>query len=99
MPKINLGGTEYDVPKLNIGQLEQMTEAFNLPAAKRPFAVLRIALKRAIPAIEDVNALEVTNGEIADAVTQIFEASGFKKAEDPNGAAPGQPGTDDQAAS
>jgi hypothetical protein len=99
MPTIKFGDTEYSVPKLNIGQLEEVTAAFDLPAMRRPFAILRIALKRADPKVADPNAIEATNDEIADAVMQILQSSGFGKATDPNGAAPGQPGTADQVAS
>lgn len=93
MPKITLADVEYDVPKLNIGQLEEVSGAFELPAMKRTFAILRIALKRATPKIEDVNGIEATNDEIASAMSEILKASGFAKAADPNAAAPEQPGT------
>lgn len=95
--KVKLGGSDYDVPKMNIGQLEDVTVAFDLPPARRAFAILKIALKRAIPKIDDLGALEADNDEIASAVTDILANSGFKKAEDPNPQAPaaGQ----DQAAS
>ena len=93
MSKIKLGETEYDVPKMNIGQLEEVTVALDLPAIKRPFAILRIAFARSTPKV-DVNSVEATNAQIAAAITEILSAAGFAKAVDPNAAAPGQPGTE-----
>jgi hypothetical protein len=78
--KVTLGGVDYDVPKMNIGQLEEVTVAFDLPPARRPFAILKIAMKRAQPAIPDFGAIEASNDEIAMAVRAILFNSGFEGA-------------------
>src|SRR5262245_29322045 len=89
--KVMLGGAEYEVPKMNIGQLEEVTIAFDLPPARRPFAILKIAMKRAQPKLADINDLEPGNDEITVAIRDILANSGFKKEEkNPNHQAPDQ---------
>ena len=88
---VTLGGADYAVPKMNVGQLEELAQAFELPGARRPFAILRIALKRAEPKIADIGVIEAGNDEIAAAVEAVLANSGFKKPEekkDPNAKAP-----------
>ena len=86
---VTLGEVAYDVPKMNVGQLEEVTVAFDLPPARRPFAILRIAMKRATPKIEDFGTIEAGNDEIAAAVTAILSNSGFvKETKVPNPPAP-----------
>jgi hypothetical protein len=89
--KITLGGQEFDVPKMNIGQLEEVTVAFDLPAARRPFSILKIAMKRSVPAIPDIGAIEASNEEIADTVRAVLANSGFTAAKVDNGPNPPAP--------
>lgn len=84
---VTLAGDDYQVPKMNLGQLEEVTVAFDLPAARRPFAILKIAMLRAEPKITDIGGIEAGNDEIATAVRTILANSGFKAA-DPNPASP-----------
>lgn len=95
---ITLGETKYEVPKMNIGQLEEVTEAFELPPIKRPFAILKIAMRRAEPKVDNFADLEAGNDEISVAIPAILKNSGFAQAASPNVAAPEAPGTE-QAAS
>lgn len=76
--KVTLGGQEYDVPKMNVGQLEEVTVAFDHPAARRPFAILKIAMRRSVPASPNINDIEADNEEIAFAVRAVLKNSGFK---------------------
>ena len=78
--KCTLDGVEYTVPALNIGQLEQVTEAFDGPRTKIPFAVLRIAMHRASPKIDLANA-SPSMDELATAVQAILETAGLQKGE------------------
>lgn len=88
--KVTLGGTDYSVPKLNIGQLEEVTAAFDMLPVRRPFAILRIAMRRATPVIENWDEVEPGNDEVAAAVSAILANSGFQKA-DPSGPNPEAP--------
>src|SRR5690242_1433283 len=94
--KVMLAGVEYDVPMLNIGQLERVTEALaGGTPSKGAFQVLRVAMERAMPKISGggVNALEVKRDEIAAAVRAVLKDAGFVQPEAapggvPNGEAP-----------
>ncbi len=85
--RIELGGQTYDVPQLNIGQLERVTDMLTgagSATAKAGFGVLRIAMERATPKVE-LDELAGTTEEIAAAVTAILDLSGLKKKETPAG--------------
>lgn len=76
---IILDGVTYMVPPLNIGQLEDVSEAFEGPrTTKIPFAILRIALSRATPKA-DLDAICPTMDEIAEAVRMILLGAGLQK--------------------
>lgn len=91
--KIKLGGQEYDVPMLNIGQIEEMSEIENLAPLKRTLGTIRIALKRATPKVDEFTEIETTAEEIGIAFGRIMIAAGLAKepgeAEGPNGSPPG----------
>ena len=78
--KITLDGVEYTVPALNIGQLEEVSEAFDGPRTKIPFSVVRIALARATPKA-DFDAMSPTMDEIGSAVQAILETAGLQKSD------------------
>lgn len=83
MPKtvtVTLAGTEYLVPKMNVGQLEEMTDSRG-----RSFDILRIALRRAEPKVADVNAIEADPAEISAAVKAILECAGLRERPEKNG--------------
>jgi hypothetical protein len=95
MPKtitVPLGGTDYTIPMLNLGQLEDAAVVLSGEPARASFGVLRIALSRATPKVEDVAALEIDADELKSAVEQILTLSGLstkKKVPDiPNSEAP-----------
>ncbi len=85
--KVVLGGDEYEVHKLNVGELEEVVDILeNTAKARVPFAILRIALKRATPAVPDAGAIEAEPAEVRDAVVAILALSGMT----PTIAAPGE---------
>jgi hypothetical protein len=84
MPKtveVELGETKYQVPRLNIDQLERVTDLFQSGQAKTGFGVLRIACERAEPKIAKFEDLDPTTDQIAAAVGAVLVLSGMKKAE------------------
>lgn len=82
--KVSLGGTDYDIPMMDIDQLERVTDAIS--AGAKGFAILRIGLEQADPPIPDPNKVRAKADEVRDAVRKILEISGFRS-EDP---APGE---------
>jgi hypothetical protein len=76
---VTLDGADYNVPKLNLGQLERASEALvQQPKERLPFEVLRIAFERVVP-VTIVSDLEPDAGELQTAVTQILALSGLRK--------------------
>lgn len=92
---VHLGDHHYTIPALNIGQLEQVTDALLGPPTKAAFAILKVALQRASPT-PDLATLAPQRDQVALAVREILALSGFEPERkgdlDPNGAAPGAPG-------
>ncbi len=87
--KVTLGGADYSVPKMNIGQIEDFT-AISRGDPKWASKSLQILLSRADPKVADVREMEATPEEVRTAIDEILIASGWKKAEEqsPNPAAP-----------
>lgn len=85
---VTLGDVSYDVPKMNIGQIEELS-LLDLPPARWTYAVLRIVMKRAVPQVPDLNEIEATPQQIRDAVEAVLQASGYKISS-PNQVAPDQ---------
>jgi len=74
---ITLSGNDYVVPKFNLSQLETVvSEIFQMPQAKVPFAVVRLALTRADPQV-DAEALEPDADEVVVAAKSILVAAGL----------------------
>ena len=92
--KIMLGGTEYEVPRLNIGQIEEMSELDTAAPFKRTLGTIRIALQRATPPIGPFQEIETTAEEIGTAYAKLMIAAGLAKeagkedGEGPNAQAP-----------
>jgi hypothetical protein len=85
---VTLGGTEYQVPQMNIGQLERVTDLFAAGGTRIGFGVLRIAMERATPPVPDASAIEATTEEISAAVKDILTMSGLQPKEPAPGEAP-----------
>ena len=91
--KVMLGGTEYAVSRLNIGQIERVADVLDAVdegaggGRRKTMAILAIALERCDPAVPDYREVTATREEIPAAVDAILLASGFRAA-DPNAAAP-----------
>lgn len=77
---VMLGETEYKLHPLTVGEIEQIADIMggDLSRARVPFAILRIAMARAEPPCEDVNALVATPKQIGDAVAAVMSASGLE---------------------
>ncbi len=77
---ITLDGQEYTMRPFNMGELEEVAE-LDLPRAKMPFALLRLAMKRADPPCPSVDAIEMTPDEFNEAVGKVMVAAGMRKVE------------------
>lgn len=80
--KVTLAGIEYTVHAFNIGELEEIAELVggNATPGRVSFQVLKIALRRAEPKIEDPNAIEAEPEEIKAAFDGVLELAGLKQA-------------------
>ena len=76
--KIGLGGTEYTVPALNLGQLERVSVLAIEGSVGSGFAMLKIALERALPK-PDFEQMAPTIDEVGNAVQAILKLSGLQK--------------------
>lgn len=83
--EVKLGETTYTVPRMNIGQIERITE---LPAGKMSFGALRIALERAEPKVADFGAIEATSQEVIEAARAVLRMSGMAKDAEPGESKP-----------
>lgn len=70
---ITLDGITYTVRAFNIGELERIQTA-----QANAWSVLKIALERADPKIEDPNVIEPTPSELEDAFKKILDLAGLK---------------------
>lgn len=88
---ITLGGTAYKVPPLNIGQIRKIANVVSkVDGAEAGFQILEIAVSRAEPKVENLDAIEgATLDEITAAAQKIMAASGFRPPETATGPAPG----------
>jgi hypothetical protein len=98
MPKtatITLGGQQFAIKPFNIGELERLGDVFAGQSnnIKTAFAVLRLAMERAEPKIDNIDALELDSfDEVIAASNAILELAGLKKGDTtenpPEGAPP-----------
>ena len=86
--KVKLGGKSYEVPKLNVGQVREVTRLFKGDQSEISFDVVKIAFER-VDEVEDFESVEAGLDEIALAATEILAFAGFKKDESKN--PPGAP--------
>lgn len=88
---VTLDGITYKVPAMNFGQIERASEAMQTTnSARAGFTLLRIALERSDPKVENLDTIQPSIDEITEAATKIMEASGFKAPDtsNPTGAPP-----------
>lgn len=83
---VRLGETDYAVPKMNIGQIEDLSGLDNKDP-KWPFRALAILMRRAHPKIEDVRDIEAEPDQMSEAIAEIMKGSGYK-VQHPNRPAP-----------
>jgi hypothetical protein len=92
---ITIGGEKFIVHRFNIGELERVSMLFeSAPTStmKTAFGILRIALERAEPKIEDVSAFEIDSiDEVIEASNAILTLAGMNKPK-ANGSADPQTG-------
>ncbi len=86
--EVTLGGREYEVPMLNVEQLERVQDLLETAPKKSGFGVLRIALERAEPKVEKPGDIEATHHEIKKAIDSIMKLSGFEAPQSPNAKTP-----------
>lgn len=74
--KVMLGEVEYEVPRLNLGEVEEYVE---LLLAERPkielkfgIQIAEIAFRRAKPDIPDIRKIECSPKQLADATDEVF---------------------------
>lgn len=75
---ITLGGDTYTIHALTIDELERVTDILREFAGtnKLAFQILRIALERAEPKVENAGAIELTMPELLEASKTILELAG-----------------------
>lgn len=87
--KVTLDEIEFEIPALNLGQLQEVSEAIqNKSQATLGLSILKIALQRAKPT-PNLEDLSPTLAECGTVVEQIMTLSGLQKpdANPPSGAA------------
>lgn len=79
--KVKLGGKSYDVPKLNVGQLREVTRLFRGDQEEIAFDVVKVAFDRVRDgdAPVDFESIEAGLDEIVAASTEILQHAGFKR--------------------
>ena len=87
--KVTLGEQTYDVPNMNVGQIEDMS-ALDAAPSKWTFLALAIVMRRATPAIADIQEIECAPDHMRDAIESVMRASGYKLPDPKNLAAPDQ---------
>jgi hypothetical protein len=75
---------DYTIHALNIGQLERVTDAFELKAGRVAYAVLRIAMERAEPKVV-FEEIEPSVEDVRLAFEKIIELTGIKVEKKGNG--------------
>jgi len=78
---ITLEGEQYTVHALNVGQIERFMDELDgsKPRGKIAMTMLRMAMERAEPKVENFDDLEPTLPEITAAGEIIAELSGLQK--------------------
>jgi hypothetical protein len=91
--KVSLGGVDYVVPKLNIGQLREITRLFAAAKDDISYEIVAVALRRAEPKVNDINEIVAKIDDVGKAVQDVLVFSGFKKeTADPNSPSPAPAG-------
>lgn len=71
---ITLDGTSYEIRPFNIGELEAIQRA-----GSDAWVVLKTALKRAVPKVENADLIEPTPTELTEAFSTIMTLAGLQK--------------------
>ncbi len=77
--KITLDDQDYTIHAFNIGEMERLSEIIGNGSsdAQKSWAILRLALERAEPKIEDVGMIEATPDQTRVALETINQLSGL----------------------
>ena len=78
---IKLEGVDYTIHAFNLDEIEMLSTILEGPKAKIPMQIIRLAMKRAAPKLDDVSLIEPEPGEIPAAVDTIIDLAGLKQAD------------------
>lgn len=76
---VTLGGVDYAVRPLSVGQVQRVVRLLKGPKDDVPFEFLKIALERADPRPAKTDEVEATGAEIGAAVVALMDANGFER--------------------
>lgn len=88
--KITLGEQEYTIRAFNLGELEEIGELIETASDRKgkvSFEIIKMALRRADPKVDDAGTIEATMDQVSEAATAILELAGLKTRDQ----APGDP--------
>jgi hypothetical protein len=74
--KVTLGSTEYEVPEMDIGQHEDISD-LNGSDRKWSYLALPILMRHATPPIPDIRAVRGRPDQMRAAIEQIMRNSGY----------------------
>ncbi len=78
--EVILAGEPFTVHAFNIEELEIVADILEGPQRKAAFAIVRLALARATPKVDDPKAVEASMSEIREAVPKIMKLAGLEQA-------------------
>lgn len=79
---ITLGGVTYTCHPFNLGELEHIAELTDsIKPSKAGFAILKLALARALPTVPDASLIEATAEELQVAIKAVMDGSGMQAGE------------------
>lgn len=90
---VTLGDTVYQIPRLNMDQLERVADLFEnkeIADHKKPFRLMEIAFERVTPAV-DFKGIDSEGDELKKAIEKVMEVSGMKAADPPKAPGAGAP--------
>lgn len=83
---LTLGESNFEVPALNIDQLERVTELYaaldvkdSRAVARLPFAIVKIALERATPKVDLATVQPASLDEVRAAMDKVTALSGLQQ--------------------
>ena len=90
---VTLGDQDYTIRCFNIGELEQVSEIISAEGKSsgwQTFEIVKLAMRRADPAVDDPTQIEATIDQINTAGRAILDLAGFKTPDPPKGQETGE---------